>query len=441
MLVWLASLLALRQLLMLNQLRKFREGILRLGRGELAAGVAIKKRGELGRLAADFNQVSRKLKELRERQLSCLAHLRQENLFHSHLSQMILNLQCCFAKEDLGPIIATFLGRIFPEDSGSFLLKSAQHKAETIAVWGSIPVVKTVFPHKCLALWEWQVHCGPACKGRFGCRFDQEHPKVHICVPVGTQTEAFGLLQVLTEDEEQRVAAKTVWASLVAEHLGLICANVKMGDDLRNLSLRDPLTGLFNRRFMEEALSLEIAKAARHGKTLGVIMLDLDHFKRFNDNHGHLAGDNLLREIGLLLHRHCRSSDIACRYGGEEFTLIMAGADKQVLVKRIEELRAKARKLRVWHLYQWLSGTTFSAGMAIYPDHGATAEVLLKSADHALYRAKETGRNRICVAGDEQSQDESAGVPWNQQVWADAALQNPGSQAGYREKITPGGGV
>lgn len=167
---------------------------------------------------------------------------------------------------------------------------------------------------------------------------------------------------------------------------------------LREQSVRDPLTKLFNRRYLEETLEREINRAKRDHIPLGVIMLDVDHFKRFNDTYGHTAGDVLLQMIGELLATRIRESDIACRYGGEEFTLILPGATLDVLQQRAERLRKEIKTLTVQFAGQTLNTVTLSLGIAVYPDHGATGAMILTAADTALYRAKHAGRDRVAVA-------------------------------------------
>jgi diguanylate cyclase (GGDEF)-like protein len=221
-------------------------------------------------------------------------------------------------------------------------------------------------------------------------------------MPVATQFEEMGLLQVLAgaagDPGPDWLKTRQNLAQRVSERLGQELTDLKMNEELRNQSLRDPLTGMYNRRYMEESLERELFRAARHGAPLAVIMLDLDHFKRFNDSYGHIAGDILLRELGLFLQRHIRGSDIACRYGGEEFTLILPDATLDVVRDRAEQLREDAKRLKVWHIYRWLRTVTLSLGVAVFPDHGATAKGILQAADAALYRAKQAGRDQVRVA-------------------------------------------
>lgn len=173
----------------------------------------------------------------------------------------------------------------------------------------------------------------------------------------------------------------------------------KIQEELLTLSIRDQLTGLFNRRHMEESLRREISRALRHKTPLSIIMLDVDYFKSVNDTYGHMAGDIVLRKIGELLVERSRGEDVACRYGGEEFVLIMPGAVKESAVKRARELcQLVAGSMVIEYRKSVLSNLTISLGVASFPENGETTEALLYEADNALYQAKEGGRNRV-VAG------------------------------------------
>ena len=184
----------------------------------------------------------------------------------------------------------------------------------------------------------------------------------------------------------------------LAEHIGLALANLQLREPLHSQSVRDPLTGLFNRRYLEESLQREVSRAKRSKRPLGIVMLDLDNFKPFNDRLGHEAGDNVLREVGRFLQSHVRGDDIACRYGGEEFTLLLPEASLEVVRARAEHLRERIKQLQVDYHGQLLGPLTVSLGVAILPDHGGSAEAVLQAADAALYRAKTDGRERVVVA-------------------------------------------
>ncbi|HLA08373.1 MAG TPA: sensor domain-containing diguanylate cyclase [Anaerolineales bacterium] len=168
---------------------------------------------------------------------------------------------------------------------------------------------------------------------------------------------------------------------------------------LREQSVRDHLTGLFNRRYMEETLERELLRAARKQLSLGIIMLDVDDLKRFNDTWGHAAGDEILRELGSLLLRQVRGEDIACRYGGDEFIIILPDAPREVTRERAELICEYTNQFHLQFEGQSLAAVTLSLGVAVFPEHGATSTGILRAVDAALYRAKHEGRGRVVVAG------------------------------------------
>ena len=167
---------------------------------------------------------------------------------------------------------------------------------------------------------------------------------------------------------------------------------------LRELSIRDPLTGLFNRRYLEEVLTLETIRAVRKGYPIGIIMADVDNFKQFNDTHGHAAGDAVLVQVGNFLRTHVRASDVACRYGGEEVILVLPEVSREITQTRAKGMCEDVRDLHVEFEGQILEAVRLSLGVAIFPEHGSTRDAILGAADTALYRAKDEGRDRVVVA-------------------------------------------
>jgi diguanylate cyclase (GGDEF)-like protein len=214
---------------------------------------------------------------------------------------------------------------------------------------------------------------------------------LHLCGPLPPASEPSASYYRIGGDE-QRLAVT------VSERLSLALANLNLRETLRSQSIRDPLTGLFNRRYMEESLEREMLGATRKQRPLSLIMFDLDHFKRFNDTFGHEAGDVVLREIGDFLQKHVRGEDIACRYGGEEFVLILGEAPIAVAQQRAEQIRAGIRQMAVRYRGQSLGSITASLGVASFPEDAQTSDVLLHAADQALYRAKAAGRDRVMAA-------------------------------------------
>ena len=187
-------------------------------------------------------------------------------------------------------------------------------------------------------------------------------------------------------------------AIAAGERISLALANLKLREVLRSQSIRDPLTGLFNRRYMEESLEREIRRAVRNKEHVALLMIDIDHFKRFNDTFGHQAGDTLLRELGTFLTQRTRGQDVACRFGGEEFAVILTGASIEAAFKRAELLSEEVRQLSVLYTGRVLGKISLSIGVSGFPEHGESAEELLGKADQALYRAKNEGRDRVIVA-------------------------------------------
>ena len=262
-------------------------------------------------------------------------------------------------------------------------------------------------PDKCWGLRRGRVHTVGDKDGLFCQHLKQAPSGATICVPMVGQGDTLGVLFLESNPAEhgQIVAlADGVLDSCerlavdVAERLSLAVANLMLRETLRSQAIRDPLTGLFNRRYMEETLGREVPRALRKGTPLSVVMLDIDHFKIFNDLFGHDAGDALLHELGILLQSRVRDEDVACRYGGEEFALILPEMSAEGAYVRLNEIREGVRELKVVHRGQPLGPVTISLGVAFLREHGSTGESLLHSADTALYRAKKEGRDRVVRA-------------------------------------------
>jgi diguanylate cyclase (GGDEF)-like protein len=220
----------------------------------------------------------------------------------------------------------------------------------------------------------------------------------HLCVPLTVQGETLGLLVVIGnigEDTTHHVRRHQL-AIMAGESIKLCLSNLRLREKLREQATHDPLTKLFNRRYLEDSLPRELYRAKRLNSPLCVAMLDLDHFKQFNDTFGHEAGDTLLRELGQLLCETMRKSDIPCRYGGEEFVLVMPDSSLEDTLQRLNQVCLQVKKMEIRHSDQLLGTMTVSAGVAGTPKHGSTCSELLRAADEALYAAKQAGRD--CVA-------------------------------------------
>jgi diguanylate cyclase (GGDEF)-like protein len=218
--------------------------------------------------------------------------------------------------------------------------------------------------------------------------------------PLRMRDRPLGVVQVLVDDAVPSDELDNIkaLATAVAESIKLALSHLELEDELRAQALRDGLTGLFNRRYLDDVLARELERCQRQGETLTVAMLDLDHFKRVNDDFGHEAGDNVLRGIGKLLLQWSRSSDIACRYGGEEFTLILQGSTPQDVAERLHDLLQQVARMQIEHEGNVLPPITVSIGVAQATPKLQSAAELLALADGALYQAKQQGRNRVVVA-------------------------------------------
>ncbi len=319
------------------------------------------------------------------------------------LNEMVDLLQTCVSAEEAYAVITRSAQQLFPSEAGALcVLNASQNLVEAVAIWGQPLVGERVFtPEDCWALRRGQVHLvedpglGLVCRHLGALRGVS-----YLCVPMMGQGEALGVLHVHSgtvsgEGDNRLTDAQQRLAVTAARHIALALANLRLRETLRMQSIRDPLTGLFNRRYMEESLARELRRAARNQRRLGAIMLDLDKFKVFNDTYGHEAGDTLLRELGGFLRSRTRGEDIACRYGGEEFVLILPEASIEVTQQRAEQLREEFKNLNVQHRGLALGALTLSVGVAVFPEHGTTVEEILHAVDTALYRAKAEGRDRV----------------------------------------------
>ncbi len=328
--------------------------------------------------------------------------LEQRNREITLLSELSDVLQACLKTEEAYTAIASYVQPLFPEASGGlFLINPSKSLVEAVANWGSTPLTseKLFTPNDCWALRRGKAHLVKDTDNGLLCKhLHHALPAESLCVPMMAQGEALGVLYLSAVKLGQFTAAKQQLATTVAEHIALALANLKLRETLHNQSTRDPLTGLFNRRYMEESLEREIQRCDRQQQPLSIAMIDIDHFKRFNDSFGHEAGDTVLRELSQFLQRYVRGSDIACRYGGEEFTLILPEASLDVTHKRADKLREGIKHLNLEHRYYALGALTLSIGVASFPEHGLCAEAVVRAADAALYRAKKEGRDTVRLA-------------------------------------------
>lgn len=338
--------------------------------------------------------------------------LEQQSLELSQLNEMLDLLQVCNSVEEIAATIGHYAAKLFPLDAGFLSLFDDTKSAFSLVTrWGELDLEGEEFGSEdCWALRRGTVHVVEEPGNGLICRHLHRSatPSAYLCVPMTAQGRVMGLFHLqrsialkdgLSEDAKSRpMSSRERLARAVTDHIALALANLDLRETLRQQSIRDPLTGLYNRRFMEESLQRELARASRNETPLGIIMLDVDHFKRFNDTYGHEAGDLLLTQLGSFLKAHVREEDVACRYGGEEFVLILPGVSLEIAVQRAEHLRDRLKRVSVQYQGKPLDTVTISMGVAALSDRCSTSAAILNSADSALYHAKAAGRDRIKAA-------------------------------------------
>ena len=357
----------------------------------------------LSAIARDIRDRKRAEEAIRE------SHERLERQTHQLklLAEMGDLLQASSTPADAYAVAARFAQRLIPATSGAVFAYSASTKDLEIASrWGGPQPGEQDFlaPEDCWALRTGRPHFVKDSHTGLLCRhLTNPPPACYLCVPMIAHGETLGLLYFRLSPPRQASfgeapseSADLPWpATSIAEQLAFAVANMKLREALRAQSIRDPLTGWFNRRYMEETLEREILRASRSGRPLSVIMLDVDHFKQFNDSFGHEAGDVALQKLCQTLKSHVRNEDVACRYGGDEFVLVLPDTSAELAARRAEELRIAVAQLGMQYQGQWPGLLTLSFGVATFPTDGSTLKELLRASDAALFRAKSEGRDRV----------------------------------------------
>ena len=320
-------------------------------------------------------------------------------------------LACSATVKEACAVVASSVQGLFPDSSSGalYLFKSSRDLIEAAVRWGKKDALAPTFPpDACWSLRLGQHHWSGGPENGIACQhLTKSSTAEFLCVPMVAQGNTVGILHLEFEsaktvgydsgteslhDSHQRLAIS------VASQVGLSLASLQLRETLRDQSIRDPLTRLFNRRFLEESLERELQLASRKQQTIAVLFLDLDHFKRFNDTFGHDAGDMVLQSLADLFRNFFRATDICCRYGGEEFAIILPESSSQDALIRAEALRSEVKRLRLQYKKQNLGPLTLSAGVAAFPEHALTPDELLKIADQCLYESKTRGRDVVTVA-------------------------------------------
>lgn len=311
-------------------------------------------------------------------------------------------LQSCGTLDEASGVLQLFGPKLFPDHAGMlYITRPSRDLLEPAMCWDPERQLLPFHPQDCWALRRGKTHRVDSDREELVCA--HVHHDVHfpyLCVPLGAQGETIGLLHLQSSKGEQADTSRAErLAHAAASQIGLAVGNLRLRETLRMQSLSDSLTGLYNRRFLDETLQREMARAQRAQLPLTVLMIDVDHFKNFNDSFGHEGGDMALRAVGRLMREHFRESDYGCRYGGEEFAVIMPDAPLVPARQRADALREAVTRLDLSLSGRAIGSITISVGLATMPQHGTTPQALIQAADAALYRAKQSGRNRVVVSG------------------------------------------
>lgn len=376
--------------------------------GDLKQRASTEGRDEFSILGAVFNQLAEQLQQMvqLEQQQSQQLHLQVEKLVKARiedarqLKQVGELLQSCQDQSEAADVVRISCQKIFEGSSGALFLAGGTD-FKLASCWGSTSQPEYFSAESCWAIRRGKPHFFDSNDTALRCNHLEQYSGPTLCIPLLARGDLVGMLSIEPSldgtsatnwlEENQEAAAN------LAEQLALALMNIKLRDSLQQQSVRDALTGLYNRRQMDSSFAELFEKAVREKTALSVLLIDIDHFKKLNDVYGHAVGDDALKLLSTLLQDMFRGSDLACRYGGEEFVVLLPGANSVAALSRAEELRLRCQDMKFQVDGQLLS-FTLSIGVAALKEGINQADELLKSADEALYTAKNKGRNRVEAA-------------------------------------------
>ena len=313
------------------------------------------------------------------------------------LGKMNHFLQSCLTLDEATKALKDLLLPLFPNTNGMvYLLNNSHDLFEQVAVWGQPKSKNSFESEECWAIRQGNTHLvHPDTPGLYCIHSLDRQRESTLCLPMIAQGDTLGAIYIDANEAQAIDNSVQELAETVAQNIALAVSNLKLREKLIYQSLRDTLTGLFNRRYLKEYLVKEVNRAHRKQQFISILMMDIDHFKRFNDIYGHSAGDLVLNKVGVFLLSQVREYDTACRHGGEELIIVMPDAALDNAIIRAETIREGIKKLQLKHEGENLGAITVSIGVSCFPDDGTNAEDLIRAADKALYCAKENGRD--CV--------------------------------------------
>ena len=318
-------------------------------------------------------------------------------------------LTTCETADEVSQLVRGTAEMLVPGSGGALaLFKSSRNQLNQLLAWGEKVHGETIYrPSACWALRRGMEHFTTPDNSSTRCaHLNDIGNSTVLCLPLQAHGEILGVMQIVTPSLEQLSGEPLQLIKTMSEHAAVALSNIQLNEILREQAIRDPLTGLYNRRYLSEALESEIARTIRRKDSLVVLMIDIDHFKNFNDHFGHEAGDVVLGTVGHLIGDSTRGEDIACRYGGEEFVLVLVGSDEVRAREVGQRLCHQVNHLLLSFRGQTLNKISVSVGAAILAHDLESSSALLQRADEMLYRAKQSGRNQVVVA--EQTHEDPA---------------------------------
>ena len=339
------------------------------------------------------------------KRMRALEALERNNADLTALNEMGKRLQLCSSEEETYVVIRDISEGLFPHGGGCLRLYDAEKNTlNTSYSWGVIQECAGGRDAlKCNAFLDRRMSVGSDDKELSRCKeAKSDKDFLRLCAPLRIRDKVLGVLHLSLNEEkgvvDELTRSKRVIIRRMAEYYALYLANLRLRESLHQEAIHDQLTGLYNRRYMEASLGREAMRIRRQNSVLGMIMLDIDHFKKVNDTLGHEGGDVVLASLGKFLRQHVRGDDIACRYGGEEFMVLMPTPHPESVVARANELWSGIGALKILYENE-LIPITVSAGVAFFRPEDTDVGDAVNNADKAMYEAKAQGRNRVVVFG------------------------------------------
>jgi len=318
------------------------------------------------------------------------------------IARLVNRYQFSLAIEEAYAVTAQSLGTLLSEDSGILYLKDARLDLyHPIATWGkTAEPPKSISSQDCWALRRGRRHKVVAGSDDIRCSHMISPPadSSSLCVPIMTFGEPLGMLHFSSRQDNQCFPEKQQTVGLIADLLAMAIVNIRLRDRIQDMVERDYLTGLYNRKHAEEHFSRLLKTASHENKSIGLIMMDIDHFGYFTENYGYGTAHAVLRDIGAFLNEYLHSEDLPCKFGGDEFLLILPGNSLEASRKRAEHICDLLKDRAQYEGHRHMRRITLSIGVAAFPDHGTTTGDLIQSVINAVKRAKEAGRDRVAVA-------------------------------------------